>query len=79
MCANCGRDVRDGHFEHCPRPNDLNWKVVSPVTKEEQIVDAVLGNLEGRKGIGDELDAIDSGVYEEMKGELVDIVREILL
>lgn len=80
VCANCGRDVRDGHFKHCPRPNDLNWKVADmdePVMVQshaEIIVEAVLADLRGRAGLDNEFDAIDPETYQEMRAELIDIV-----
>jgi hypothetical protein len=41
----------------------------------ERIVDTVLTNLHGRKGVGDELDAIDDTTYAEMRRELCDAVE----
>jgi hypothetical protein len=46
--------------------------------KAEQVVDAILSDLSGRAGIGNELDAIDDDIKAEMKQELIEIAREIL-
>jgi len=81
VCVTCGSDVRDGHAEHCPRPNDINWKVVpmsEPImiqSQAETIVNAILLDLADRSGIGSELDAIDPETYQEMRAELIDIVE----
>ena len=46
--------------------------------KADAIVDAILADLGGRKGVGDELDAIDEEIYAEMKAELVEKVATLL-
>lgn len=38
------------------------------------IVEEILNDLHGRKGVGDELDAIEEDVYLEMKQDLIQIV-----
>lgn len=48
------------------------------MTKAQQIVQAIENDISGRKGIGDELDAIDSGIREEMLTEWLEIVNRIL-
>lgn len=73
-CSHCEHDIRGGHADDCPRPNDLNWRTGMPDNKAEAIVDAILADLGGRKGVGDELDAIDEEIYAEMKAELVEKV-----
>lgn len=44
----------------------------------EKIVDAVLKDLHGRKGVGDELDMIDGDIYDEMKAELIQVVNKAM-
>lgn len=44
----------------------------------ERIVDAVLSDLGGRKGIGDELDAIDPDIRAELRADLVAKVQGML-
>lgn len=44
-----------------------------------RIVDAILHNLSGRKGVGDELDAIEPDVMAELRADLVAKVQGILL
>jgi hypothetical protein len=48
------------------------------MTQAELIVQTILTDLHLRKGVGDELDAIDPDVYQEMKGELIRKVRALL-
>lgn len=43
-----------------------------------QIVITVLADLMGRKGIGDEIYAVDIDIYEEMVAELATKVRKLL-
>lgn len=43
-----------------------------------KIVDLILKDLEGRKGIGDELDQIDDEIHEELTEELVQLIRSVL-
>ena len=38
-----------------------------------EIVEAILRDIEGRKGVGDELEAIDPEIYDEMFADLVDV------
>lgn len=40
-----------------------------------KIVDAIIGDLRGRQGIGDAIDAIEQDVLEELRTELKAVVR----
>lgn len=44
-----------------------------------EIVAAVLSDLGGRAGVGNELDSIDSDIKEEMTQELEEIVKGLIL
>lgn len=44
----------------------------------EQIRDAILKDLEGRQGVGDELGAIDASIRKELEEEHKKIILEIL-
>lgn len=48
------------------------------MTQAELIIQTILTDLHQRKGVGDELDAIDPEIYKEMKGELIAKVRNLL-
>lgn len=64
-----------------PIPVDLRAEVEAikvEQTLATRIVDAVLSNLHGRGGIGDELDAIEFNLYVELVNDLTRIVDDIL-
>lgn len=44
----------------------------------EQIVHAVLEDLHNRKGVGDELDMIDSDVYDSLEEDLYEAVDGVI-
>jgi len=43
-----------------------------------EIVEAILSALNGRSGVGDALNDIDSETYVQMTKELVKLVKEVL-
>jgi len=48
-------------------------------TKEQiadEILEAIMDNLNDRAGIGDELGLIDEDIYEEMKTELTELIAK---
>lgn len=48
---------------------------------EVQIVEAILHNLHGRKGVGDELDWVQSAdpeTYDELFTDLVDVTETVM-
>lgn len=47
-------------------------------TQAHTIVTAILGDLGGRKGVGDELEKIETDIYEEIRADLVSIVKRHL-
>jgi hypothetical protein len=40
-----------------------------------KIVDAIINDLTGRGGLGDEFDACDSGIQKEIRDTWIEIVR----
>lgn len=44
----------------------------------QDIVEAILDNLRGRKGVGNELESIEPDVYAELENSLVEIVDKRL-
>jgi hypothetical protein len=45
----------------------------------DDIVDAILFDLRGRQGIGNEISLIEEDIYNEMRGELIDLTDKVLL
>lgn len=43
------------------------------------LIDIILNDLHGRKGIGNELDQIDPEIYGEMENQLIELVTKELL
>ncbi len=48
----------------------------TPFSPHEKAIMAILKDLSGRKGVGDELDYIDFDVMEDMFDDLVKILKE---
>lgn len=49
-----------------------------PMSKAEAVVNAIIKNLRGRKGLGDEWDQIDDDVIEEIRLTWIQLVDEVL-
>jgi len=62
-------------------PLDERWeaKMHDAKAMAKNIVTDILKDLRDRKGVGDELYNIDADIYEEMEGELQQIVLEHLV
>lgn len=43
------------------------------------LVNVILNDLHGRRGIGQELDQIDPAIYGEMENDLIELVTKELL
>lgn len=72
----CVDDGMPGMFD----PDEIIMLVKSAPLNDraERIVKAILNNLSGRKGVGDELDQIDEDIQVEMRAELVALVEREL-
>lgn len=46
--------------------------------RAERIVDAILNNLMGRRGLSDEWDMIEHDIRDEIRADWIDVVREFV-